>query len=42
MIPIGLVPDDPDHSKVFWTEKPHPLPEVIMTKAIGMPLVVGP
>src|SRR3954471_24353186 len=42
MIPISFVPHDPDHSGVFWTEKPHPLPEVIMSKETGMPLVVGP
>src|SRR4051794_19590531 len=42
MIPISFVPHDPDHSGVFWTEKPHPLPEVLMSKEIGMPLVVGP
>src|SRR5512138_1883228 len=42
MIPISFVPHDPDHSGVFWTEKPHPLPEVIMSKVPGMPLVVGP
>src|SRR5512142_1690250 len=42
MIPISFVPPDPDHSGVFWTEKPHPLPEVIMSKETGMPLAVGP
>jgi len=42
MIPIGFVPHDPDHSGVSWTEKPLPLPEVIMSKVPGMPLVVGP
>jgi hypothetical protein len=42
MIPISFVPHDPDHSGVIWTEKPHPLPEVIMSKETGKPLVVGP
>src|SRR5512135_1180060 len=42
MIPISFVSQDPDHSGVSWTERPHPLPEVIMSKETGKPLVVGP
>ena len=41
MIPISFVPHDPDHWGVFWTENPHPLPEVILSKETGMPLVIA-
>src|SRR4051794_30258649 len=31
LIPISLVPPDPDRSAVSWTEKPHLSPEVAMS-----------
>src|SRR5262249_42348543 len=32
LIPISLVPPDPDRSAVSWTEKPHLSPEVAMSR----------
>jgi hypothetical protein len=41
-LPIGFVPPPPDQSGISWTEKPHPIPKVAMSKVIRKPPAAEP